>query len=115
MATCPNNHESRTNDFCSVCGIEMSATTEVAPVTEPKIVAGVTETCPICRHHGQVMEAISAKSAATISKRARSPRFRLLRNPNPRNRGLAAGKKRKRLPLEERSWQHSRNRPNQSR
>ena len=49
MATCPNNHESRTNDFCSVCGIEMSATPEVAPVTEPKIVAGVTETCPICQ------------------------------------------------------------------
>jgi hypothetical protein len=49
MATCPNNHESRTNDFCSVCGIEMSATTEVAPVTEPEIVAGVTETCPICQ------------------------------------------------------------------
>lgn len=44
MALCPNNHESGTNDFCSVCGIEMTAAggaVKAGPVP--------TENCPICQ------------------------------------------------------------------
>lgn len=49
MAVCPNNHESRTNDFCSICGIEMGARAEVVAGPESQIGVSVTETCPICQ------------------------------------------------------------------
>jgi hypothetical protein len=47
MPTCPSNHESQTNDFCSVCGIEMTAS-ERNSAGIPSSTKAFTGSCPIC-------------------------------------------------------------------
>ena len=47
MPLCPNQHESRTEDFCEVCGVELTPPPAAdAPAAEPA--GGDRETCPAC-------------------------------------------------------------------
>jgi hypothetical protein len=51
MYRCPQNHDSETADFCSVCGVEIGsspATVAPAPVAAPAA-AGPREACPDCQ------------------------------------------------------------------
>lgn len=47
MPLCPNQHESRTTDFCEVCGVEMTPPAADAPPGEPPSVGDRT-VCPAC-------------------------------------------------------------------
>ncbi len=45
MPLCPNQHESRTADFCEVCGVEMPASADAPPAAPA---GGDREICPAC-------------------------------------------------------------------
>ena len=50
MPLCPNQHESRTADFCEVCGVEMTPSAADAPPTA----GGDREICPACHAEHEV-------------------------------------------------------------
>jgi len=71
MATCPEGHDSPTDDFCDVCGRQIGAVSTVAVVEKPCPVCGdpvVGRFCEGCGHDSTV--SVTTWTAVVVADRA---------------------------------------------